>query len=57
MAALCALVSVGNLVLVDAVVTVYWMDEFGISESYAGTMYALQYLGIAVPQFIYPFVY
>ena len=49
MAALCALVSVGNMVLVDAVVTVYWMEEFGFSESHAGTMYALQYIGFSIP--------
>ena len=55
-AALSQVVTLGNLVLVDAVITVYWQEEFGLSESFSGSMYSTTYIGLSFTPLVYPWI-
>ena len=57
MATLAVIVNLVNLIMVDPVITLYWQEEFGLSEGFAGQMYAITYAGLSATQFFNPFIY
>ena len=57
LAALASMITQGHFVLVDPVITLYWRNEFGLSEKGAGQLYSYPYLGFMLGNILNPVLY